>query len=307
MPDIDLTLNEGFSVGSAIATGFYTGGPQGALLLGGLATANALLTTAPKPTTAVSSRHRSPREAQSYADAPPVPHVIGKTTHGGVIAYTHIGPSPARRLDLAIVLSRGSLPDPGDYFYVWLNGQRVRWEYQAPTGSPAENPDGGTQGWYEPAPGGQSVYSGTWPSETAIGDIRFGFDSGTNLWTFYRATSSGGASETTVLGFTSPNASPDLHIGIAWPATGVAAGDFRLHPDGPIYRATTGTGPSYGEEIVGDLFDALGDFYLYFDPPWKGRCRLYANFAADGSQGAELRASSQAVYQYNPHRPAHSD
>ena len=297
MPDIDLTLNEGFSVGSAIATGFYTGGPQGALLLGGLAGANALLNTAPKPATQTHRRSRSPREAQSYPEPPPVPHVIGRTTQGGVIAYTHIGPSPARRLDLAIVLSRGSLPDPGDIFYVWMDGQRVRFERQPP----GTNPDGGTARWYEPAAGGQSVFSGAWPQDgVEVGDVRFAFDSGTNRWTFYEATTGTGPNygQMARLALSSSNSSAELHIGIAWPSAGVSAGDFRLHPDGPIYRAANGTGPSYGEEIVGDLFDALGDFYLYYDPPWKGRCRLYANFAADGTQGAELRANSQVAYQY---------
>ncbi|MXW81710.1 MAG: hypothetical protein F4Z57_22535, partial [Gemmatimonadetes bacterium] len=129
----------------------------------------------PKPTVAIDDGQQSPSAAKTYPDEPPPAQwAIGPTLVGGAIVYANVddriggdtvvgseGDKKSRKnLHLAVALTEGGMEVP-DALYVWVNGQRTRYERQIATAD-HKNPDGTTTDWYEPVPSGARLFFESW-------------------------------------------------------------------------------------------------------------------------------------------------
>ncbi len=125
---------QGGLLGAAYAAGAVT--PAGALMTFGLGVLSALSTP---PKRATTQGRPVPVQAEMAASVERQ-WVIGKGVRvGGQIVYAFQATRRKNRVDLAIVLSEESLktPDPKGNTYIWVDGERVKLEYQS-------------KGWWEP-------------------------------------------------------------------------------------------------------------------------------------------------------------
>ena len=296
-----LTTDELLQSGAAAGLGYVAGGPYLALLQGGLSLANALYSD-PKPQVAP-DRPALPQE--SYTSPEPVHgwSQIGAGRVGGLIAYASarvVGDNEL--LDMAIVVSRGAQRALGTSSYVWLNGERVYFQRY----SAATNPEGGSADWYEPVLGselGHNVFVDSFTQSRGLrdaapvdGDLLFRSEGSGYLVEQRRV-----GQPTTIYTLPDAIASPNQVDLIAW--DNPSEGDWLVDRDGIVWRQTQGInllGQSALQaerlfslaaavEASGGIWEGIEGY----SRSWAGRCRFYANFAADGTEGAELRDASR--------------
>ena len=293
--------------------GFAAGGPPGALLQGGL---SLLYAAFPDPDEQANTQSRDQLPQEAFTSPSPVHawSIIGQATMGGLVAYASSGfegdgGDKNEVLHLALVLSKGSLATWGTSQTGWLNGRRVRWVRQTPSGN---NPDKGTAEWYEPdfEGIGHNIFEDSWTAANGLlerepvdGDLLFNKAAGT-------ITQRRGSANAVIYTLPSNLSKPANFYIRSNPATR-QTGDWTLRADGSLERTQPGinqAGQQSGIEQVEItnlyrlLFDSGRSWQGLLGQPfqsWQGRARLYTYFKADGTEGAELRNNSAQLQSFS--------
>ena len=301
----EISRDELLGIGLQAGLGFAAGGPPGALVQGGLAFANALFVN-PEPQ-AGPSRDGLPNEAFTSSEPVHGWDLIGPGRVGGLIVYASSRTTDDNELlDQAVVVSRGALGSLGTKAVVWINGQRVRFSRQTGT-----SPDGTATSWYEPEATGSSdginIYVGSWDADDGlinrapvVDDLLFDEDA-----TGYRIIQRQSGSTHLTL-YTQPisiTVPGTVHL-LRWPGD-QDEGDWLVDSQGRVYRWSAGFNILGQASLQGALLfylatavEAGGGFWpgiVGNGINWAGRCYFYTNFAANGTQGAELREASRGT------------
>ena len=312
----EITGDEALQAGLQTGIAYVAGGPYTALLAGGLSVANALFSD-PKAQ-AAPRRASLPNEAFTS----PVPRhgwsIVGRSRVGGLIVYaSSFTQGDNLVLNEAIVVSRGSLADLGASCNLWYNGHRIHFVRQTPPPG-GRNPEGGTAAWYEPSGAdlGHNLFRDSFVEANGLegykqapvdGDLLFR-NEGSNSFVVQQLRN---GVATTLYTLPSDLSRPD-NVYFLNNSFAFREGDWIVRQDGAVFRwqnLTTLTGrEDSGLVFLFSLVDTLEQAGRTWNGiignsiSWAGRLRFYANFAADGTQGAELRASSRKAPGYHWNR-----
>ena len=172
-----------------------------------------------------------------------------------------------------------------------------------------QNPEGGTAAWYEPDGQGfaHNIFTDSFAAANGLenqapvdGDLLFR----NNGVVQQRRSGSGTTIYTPPASISAPG---EVYL-LQYPAS-IDVGDWLVRRDGTVWRwadgvinlaGQRGEGLVYLFSLAGVLEQAgrswngiIGDFQS-----WAGRARFYANFAADGTEGVELRSTSRQARAY---------